>query len=134
MYLICDLFGQVPFREADEVDFAAAPTLLDRKGAADKIISELIAVLPDLKTKAEVGSDHVTKGAAQTLLAKVYLNYEVWTGTKKYTEAIAACNDVINNTSYAVATDYWTMFQKDVAEHPEFILRYRWMMPLIWAV
>lgn len=123
MYLICDLFGQVPYREAEEVDFAAAPTLLDRKGAADKIISELNAALPDLKTKAEVGSDHVTKGAAQALLAKVYLNYEVWTGTKKYAEAISACNDVINNTSYSVATDYWTMFQKDVAEHPEFILR-----------
>jgi len=123
MYLICDLFGQVPYREAEEVDFAAAPTLLDRKGAADKIISELNAALPNLKTKAEVGSDHVTKGAAQALLAKVYLNYEVWTGTKKYAEAISACNDVISNTSYAVATDYWTMFQKDVAEHPEFILR-----------
>lgn len=123
MYLICDLFGQVPYREAEEVDFAAAPTLLSRKEAADKIISELNAALPNLKTKAEVGSDHITKGAAQALLAKVYLNYEVWTGTKKYAEAISACNDLISNSSYAVATDYWTMFQKDVAEHPEFILR-----------
>ena len=48
---------------------------------------------------------------------------KLWTGTKKYAEAISACNDVISNTSYAVATDYWTMFQKDVAEHSEFILR-----------
>ena len=51
MYLICDLFGQVPYREAEEVDFAAAPTLLSRKEAADKIISELNAALPNLKTK-----------------------------------------------------------------------------------
>jgi hypothetical protein len=123
MYLLCDLFGQVPFREASEVDFSTSPTVLDRKAAADKIISELTATLPNLKTKAEVGSDHATKGAAQALLAKVYLNYEVWTGTKKYAEAISACNDVISNTSYAVATDYWTMFQKDVAENSEFILR-----------
>jgi len=123
MYLLCDLFGQVPYREAEEVDFSKAPTVLTRQAAADKIISELTAALPNLKTKAEVGSDHATKGAAQALLAKVYLNYEVWTGTKKYTEAIAACNDLISNTSYAVATDYWTMFQKNVAEHSEFILR-----------
>jgi len=123
MYLICDLFGQVPFREATEVDFSVSPTLLDRKAAADKIITELTEILPNLKTKAEVGSDHVTKGAAQALLAKVYLNYEVWTGTKKYTEAVSACNDLISNTSYAVATDYWSMFQKDVAENSEFILR-----------
>ena len=123
MYLICDLFGQVPYREANEVDFSVAPTLLTRQAAADKIISELTEALPNLKTKAEVGSDHATKGAAQALLAKVYLNYEVWTGTKKYSEAVSSCNDLINNTSYAVATDYWTMFQKDVTEHSEFILR-----------
>jgi hypothetical protein len=42
---------------------------------------------------------------------------------KKYTEAITACNSLISSPNYAVATDYWTMFQKDVTEHPEFILR-----------
>ena len=42
---------------------------------------------------------------------------------KKYTEAVAVCNDLIGNSSYAVASDYWSMFQKDVAEHSEFILR-----------
>ncbi len=123
MYLLCDLFGQVPYREASDVDFSTSPTVLSRQEAADKIISELTEALPNLKTKAEVGSDHVTKGAAQALLAKVYLNYEVWTGTKKYAEAISECNELINNSDYAVATDYWTMFQKDVAEHSEFILR-----------
>jgi len=123
MYLMCDLFGQVPFREASDVNFSTAPQVLSRKAAADKIISELTEIMPNLKTKADVGSDHVTIGAAQALLAKVYINYEVWTGTKKYTEAIAACNDLISSPNYAVATDYWTMFQKNVAEHPEFILR-----------
>ena len=123
MYLMCDLFGQVPFREASDVNFSTAPQVLSRKAAADKIISELTEIMPNLKTKADVGSDHVTIGAAQALLAKVYINYEVWTGTKKYTEAIAACNDLINSPNYAVATDYWTMFQKNVTEHPEFILR-----------
>ena len=123
MYLLCDLFGQVPFREADDVDFSVSPTVLSRKDAADKIIAELIAIMPNLKTKTQVGSDHVTVGAAQALLAKVYLNYEVWAGAKKYTEAVAVCNDLIGNSSYAVASDYWSMFQKDVAEHSEFILR-----------
>lgn len=123
MYLLCDLFGQVPFREASDVDYSSAPTVLNRKDAADKIIAELNAIIPNLKTKAQVGSAHVTAGAAKALLAKIYLNYEAWTGTKKYSEAIAACTDLINSPDYAVATDYWSMFQKDVAEHPEFILR-----------
>ena len=123
MYLLCDLFGQVPFREADDVDFSVAPTVLSRKDAADKIITELNAIMPNLKTKADVGSARITVGAAQALLAKVYVNYDVWTGVKKYTEAIAACNDLISSPNYAVATDYWAMFQKNVTEHPEFILR-----------
>lgn len=123
MYLLCDLFGQVPFREADDVDFSVAPQVLTRKDAADKIITELNAIMPSLKTKADVGSSRATVGAAQALLAKVYMNYEVWTGVKKYTEAITACNSLISSPNYAVATDYWTMFQKDVTEHPEFILR-----------
>ncbi len=123
MYLLCDLFGQVPFREADDVDFSVVPQVLTRKDAADKIITELNAIMPSLKTKADVGSSRATVGAAQALLAKVYMNYEVWTGVKKYTEAITACNSLISSPNYAVATDYWTMFQKDVTEHPEFILR-----------
>lgn len=123
MYLINDLYGQVPFREADELDFSVSPMVMDRKEAADFIIEEVNAVLPNLKTKAEVGSERVTKGAAQALLAKLYLNYEVYTGEAKWADAITYCDQLIGSSDYAVADDYWTMFQKHVAEHPEFILR-----------
>ena len=123
MYLINDLFGQVPYRAADEVDFSVSPQVYNRKEAADFIISELKDVLPNLKTKAEVSSERVTAGAAQALLAKVYLNYEVYTGEAKWTETIGYCDDLINSPDYAVAGDYWSMFQKFVSEHSEFILR-----------
>jgi hypothetical protein len=123
MYLIDDLFGKVPYREADNLDFTSTPKVMERQEATDFIISEINAVLPALKTKAEVGSDRVTKGAAQALLAKIYLNYETYTGTPKWAEAIQQADEVINSGLYQIADDYWTMFQKDVAEHPEFILR-----------
>jgi hypothetical protein len=123
MYLMNDLYGQVPFREADEVDFSVSPTVLSSKEAADYIISELKAIIPGLKTKAEVGSEKVTQGAAKALLAKVYLNYEVYGSEAKWGDAIQYCDEIINSGTYAVADDYWTMFQKDVAEHDEFILR-----------
>lgn len=124
MYLINDLYGQVPFREADDLDFSVSPVVYDRKQAADFIISELKEILPNLKTKTEVGSERVTVGAAQALLAKVYLNYEVYTGEAKWSDAISYCDDLIANTAeYSLATDYWAMFQKFVSEHSEFILR-----------
>ncbi len=123
MYLINDLFGQVPFREADDLDFSTTPMVMDRRTAADFIIEEITAVMPKLKTKAEVGSERVTVEAAHALLAKIYLNYEVYTGEAKWADAIAHCNDLINSGVFTVADDYWTMFQKDVAEHSEFIFR-----------
>ncbi|MFY9154337.1 MAG: RagB/SusD family nutrient uptake outer membrane protein [Prolixibacteraceae bacterium] len=123
MYLINDLYGQVPFREASEIDFSASPKVLNRKEAADFIISELKEIMPKLKTKTEVGSTRVTSGAAQALLAKVYLNYKVYGGEDKWADAITYCDQLINSGIYSVATDYWAMFQKNVAEDPEFILR-----------
>ncbi|MGD9930723.1 MAG: RagB/SusD family nutrient uptake outer membrane protein [Mangrovibacterium sp.] len=123
MYLINDLFGQVPYREADELDFSVSPMVMNRKAAADFIIEEIKAIMPNLKTKAEVGSERVTVGAAQALLAKIYLNYEVYAGEAKWADAITYCDQLINSGVYTVADDYWTMFQKDVADHPEFILR-----------
>jgi hypothetical protein len=123
MYLINDLFGQVPFREPEELDFKISPRVMGRKEAADFIIDEVNAVMPNLKTKTEVGSVRATQGAAQALLAKVYLNYEVYGGETKWTEAIQQCDALINSGEYEVADDYWAMFQKHVAEHDEFILR-----------
>lgn len=123
MYLINDLFGQVPFREPEELDFKVSPRVMDRQEATDFIISEVMAVLPNLRTKAEVGSARVTQGAAHALLAKVYLNYEVYTGTPKWNETIAECDALINSGEYEVEEDYWAMFQKFVEENPEFILR-----------
>lgn len=123
MYLINDLFGQVPFREADDLDFSISPEVLNQKAAADWIIDEVKAILPNLKSKTEVGSERVTKEAAQALLAKLYLNYEVYGGEAKWSDAITYCDQLINSGTFTVADDYWSMFQKDVAEHPEFILR-----------
>ncbi|MBC8004231.1 MAG: RagB/SusD family nutrient uptake outer membrane protein [Verrucomicrobia bacterium] len=123
MYLINDLYGQVPYREADEIDYSVSPKVKTRKEAADFIIAELKEIMPKLKAKAEVGSERATIGAAQALLAKVYLNYKVYTGEDRWNEAITYCDQLINSGVYSVATDYWSMFQKNVAENPEFILR-----------
>ncbi|NJK85956.1 MAG: RagB/SusD family nutrient uptake outer membrane protein [Bacteroidales bacterium] len=123
VYLMVDLFGQVPFREADDLNFTTTPDVMDRKTATDFVISEVNEVYPNLKTRAENGSERVTKGAADALLAKVYLNYNVYTGEEKWTEAITHCNNVINSGEYTVTDDYWSMFQWDVTGvHPEFIL------------
>lgn len=123
MYTILDLWGKVPFRPADQVDFSITPVVLEGKEAVDFIIEEINHVLPALKTRSEVGTERVTQGAAHALLAKLYLNYEVYGGETRWTETITHCNELINSGDYEVTDDYWSMFQHDVTgDHPEFIL------------
>jgi hypothetical protein len=122
MYLMVDLFGQVPYREANALDFSATPEVKDRKTATDFIIAEIKAVLPNLKKRSVVTSERVTEGAANALLAKIYLNYQVYAGEAKWDEAIQYSDAVINSGEYTVTNDYWSMFQYNVANHPEFIL------------
>lgn len=122
MYLMADLFGQVPYREADDLNFTVTPEVKNRKEAIDFVISEINEVLPELKSRPTITSEKVSQGAAHALLAKIYLNYQVYAGETKWPEAIAQADLVINSGQYTVTNDYWSMFQYDVYDHPEFIL------------
>lgn len=107
-YFLVDNFGSVPL----VVDFKdnSLPVKKDRQEIYNFIISELNDIkdqLPSEVTSATYGK--MTKGAAYTLLAKMYLNAEVWTGTPKWDEAIAACNEVMN-LSYVLEPDWRSNF------------------------
>ncbi len=122
VYLMADLYGQVPFREADELDFSVTPEVMDRATAIDYVISEIKAVSGELKEKSELSSERVTLGLANALLAKIYLNYEVYTGEAKWDSAIYYCDQVIASGQYSITDDYWSMFQWDVTgDNEEFI-------------
>lgn len=119
MYHLMDCFGQFPFREADNIDFATTkPFILDRPNAIKRITAELNEIIPILKSKGEVPYGRITKAAAQTLLAKLYLNYQVYTGTApnfdngtaKWNETIALCDEIINSGKYQLADDYWKLY------------------------
>lgn len=115
MFTLNDAFGQVPYREYTETDFSQYPQLLNRKEACEMIERDLLSIIPTMKQKGEVEYGHATKAAAQTLLAKLYLNWQVFTGTspeftdgtQRWSEVIALCNDIINSGKYKLADDWW---------------------------
>jgi hypothetical protein len=78
--------------------------------------NELKAAIPFLKTASgAVTYGKPTRYMAYALLAKMYLNAQVYTGTAKYNECIAACDSVINaggGTQYALEgrSTYFNMF------------------------
>jgi hypothetical protein len=50
------------------------------------------------------------KWAAKALLANLYLNAEVYTGTPEWDKCIAECNDIINSNKYELEQNYANCF------------------------
>ena len=125
MFTLNDAFGQVPYRDYTETDFSKYPTLLNRQEAIKQIESDLLSILPTIKEKGQVVYGHATKAAAQMLLAKLYLNWQVFTGTSpefkdgtaRWKETIDLCDQIINSGKYKLADDYWAMFMADNAAY-----------------
>lgn len=116
-----DLFGSIPLvTEADPVGLAP-PAQSSRQAIYDFIVSELNAALADLPAAAGAGTyGRATKEAAEMLLAHVYLNGEIYTGTPHYAEALAAVQAVIAGP-FSLDPSYRHLFQADNNSSPEII-------------
>ena len=107
-----DLFGNVPFT----TDFAdtALPGQVDRKhlyAFVEKEIRENIGLLQDVPTAENYG--RLTKAAAYTMLAKLYINAEEWIGEAKWQETVEACDAVIGFGKLQIEPDYFANFKVD---------------------
>ncbi|MBN9384272.1 MAG: RagB/SusD family nutrient uptake outer membrane protein [Chitinophagaceae bacterium] len=97
-YILIDLYGNVPI-VTDFLD-QSQPATKSRAEVYNFIVKELNEVKDQLRkdvaTPASYGK--FTRGAAYTLLAKMYLNATIWNpaGGAKWEEAVAACDSVIN--------------------------------------
>lgn len=120
---LMDMFGRVKIVTAPGVDVPQAT----RAQLYDFIVAELTAVLPTLPAgKQEYG--RLSQGAANALLARVYLNSSVYKGLSDATyiaeldKAIAAADAVINSpAAYSLSADYAKVFSPDNVENVEHI-------------
>ncbi len=125
-YWLLDLFGNVPI----SIDFTKTdpPPNNTRKEVYDFVEKELLAALPDLQKTGP--ADNATYGrvnyyTAQAVLAKLYLNAEIFSGTPQWDKAIAASDDIINSGKFALMPNYKDNFKKDNKGSTEFI----WVIP-----
>jgi starch-binding outer membrane protein, SusD/RagB family len=118
---LIDLYGNVPL-VTDFVTAPAAPATVQRKDVYDFIVSDIIAALPKL-SKAVDGTTYgrMNYYAAWMLLAKMYLNAEVYTGTPQWDKAIAACDTLINSGKYSIESNYFANFNVNNSGSKEFI-------------
>lgn len=113
-YVLMDAYGRPPF--ITENDYSLTPSQLSRAELFNWIESELNAIRTDLPaTRTEYGRADQT--VADALLARMYLNAEVYTGQPRYTDCIAACSRVIPH--YSIAENYADLFKADNGENPE---------------
>ena len=110
-FFMMDNYGNVPIVTAYG-DFA--PKENTPRGEVFTFIeNEIKTALPDLSEVNDITTYGLpTKWMAYTLLAKMYLNAQVYTGAAKLNECIAACDAVINSGKFSLASraNYLVMF------------------------
>jgi hypothetical protein len=93
-YHLLDLYGNVPF--VDETTFGTLPKQIARKDLFAYVEKELKAAEEGLKAPKTNDYGRLDKAAAWTLLARLYLNAKVYTGTERNAEVITYTEKVIN--------------------------------------
>jgi hypothetical protein len=113
-YNLMDLFGNVPITtENDPVGFFY-PVQKSRAEVFAFIESELKDLDNSLAASKTNEYGRVDKTAAKFLLAQIYLNSKVYTGTDKNNEAATVCKDIIDNSGYTFANvPYNYLFSAD---------------------
>ena len=89
-YLLMDAFGNVPFYTQNNITVDEIPQV-DRQEVYDFVVAELEANVPELSTTKE-GEYYgrFNQWAGHALLAKVYLNAGVYTGTPQWQKCLDA--------------------------------------------
>ncbi|MCD8306255.1 MAG: RagB/SusD family nutrient uptake outer membrane protein [Prevotella sp.] len=123
LYMIMDLYGDTPLLNHvldDDEEMVRSP----RAEVAEYIESELLAVIPQL---SEENNDDTygrpNKWMAYALLAKLYLNWGVYTNdittvdyntpNPKLNDCVAACDAIIDSGIFSVGTGYHKKFWPD---------------------
>ncbi|MEZ0181112.1 RagB/SusD family nutrient uptake outer membrane protein [Flavobacterium oncorhynchi] len=111
---LMDLFGNVPITtEKDPVGFFY-PEQKTRAEVFAFVESELKDIDNTLAPSKANEYGRVDKTAAKFLLAQIYLNSKVYTGTERYNDAATVCNDIITGSAYTFAdVPYRYLFSAD---------------------
>jgi len=107
-----DLFGNPPFTTEDDGVGKFYPEQIQRADLFTYIESELKDI-ENLLGEPKFSYPQADKAAAQMLLARLYLNAEVYTGTPQWENCKIYTDKVINSGAYSLATDYRQNFSAD---------------------
>ncbi len=96
-WVLMDLYANPPFVDEATPIATGIPSQITRKDLFTYIETELKAIEADLVTARTNEYGRADQAAAWALLARLYLNAEVYTGAARYTDAITWCNKIITS-------------------------------------
>lgn len=115
-----DTFGQVPF-STENSPFGGGynPPQTSRAEVFDYVVSELHDLASDGSAMPAAQSNYprADKGSCLGLLARMYLNAEVYTGTAMWEDAKAVCEKIFA-LGYKLAPTHAELFRGDNGENP----------------
>jgi hypothetical protein len=104
-WVLMDLYANPPFVDENSPIATGLPPQISRADLFDYVESELKAIETELMPARGNEYGRADQAAAWALLARLYLNAEVYTGTARYTDAITYCNKVID-AGYGLHPNY----------------------------
>lgn len=118
-YYLIDVFGKGVLATEENYGQSAPLPESSRVQLFAYTETQLLEAIADLPLTSTYGK--ANKSAARMLLAKLYLNAEVYIGQNKYTEALAQINKVITEGGYTLDPNFVRMFSGDNNTSPEII-------------
>lgn len=114
-YYALDLWGNVPFITPEDEVGAFMPEQISRTDLYTHIEEEIELALPDLVDAGMNEYARIDKAMAWTLLAKMYLNSEVYLGAGQddFDKCVENCVNVINSGQYDLISNYEELFLAD---------------------
>lgn len=129
-YMLMDFFGGVPIVETAEIKPRPRNTRAEVFSFIETELKAARDVLPATWDAANKG--RFTKGSANAILANMYLNAEVFTGTvtasgltkgaARWADAVTTADLILNSGVYSLATDWRSTFRASNHTSPENIL------------
>lgn len=108
-WLVCDNFGDAPLVTTTAHNL---PEKSSRKEIYDFIVKELVEAIPDLSENQDKTTyGRFNKWGAKCLLANVYLNAGIYTGTPHWEECMQQCEDIIGSGKCALSLNYKDSFK-----------------------
>lgn len=107
-----DIFGNVPFVTEEDPIGNFLPEQIAREDLFVFIEEELLDILDEMVAPRANEYGRADRAAAWTVLAKLYLNAEVYIGEEKYTECISMCQNIID-AGYELEGEYEHLFMAD---------------------